>query len=115
MNDSELSPDEAELDAVADLADLTKTIVIDPPLKFRGATYDTMVLAEPNGKMVRQAEAMLRNGGNVESLRRYQFLLISLVSKWPQDVLELLPITKLDEAGTFLSRFTRLGQPTGES
>ena len=93
--------------------DETKTLTFEPPIKLRAATYDTMLLSEPTGRMVRQAEAMLRGGVNVESLRQYQLMLITLVSRWPKDAVEELPITKIDEAGSFLARFTNIGRLTG--
>jgi hypothetical protein len=91
----------------------SKTFTFDPPVKLRQASYSEMTLSEPSGKMVRQAEGRLRGGVNVESLRLYQIALITAISKWPQEAVEELPVSKLDEMESWLSRFTNLGRLIG--
>jgi hypothetical protein len=105
MSDTDAPEDDANND--------TLVLDFDPPIKLKQASYSQMVLVEPTAKMVRQAEGRLRGGVNVESLRLYQIALIVAVSKWPQDAVEELPIRTLDKAGSFLARFTNLGQITG--
>ena len=84
-------------------------IDLDPPITFNGGSFDRLTLTEPVGKDVQKAESTLKSGVNVESLRAYQIMLITLVSKLPRGVIEQLPIRKLNEASRYLQSFIEAG------
>ena len=68
-------------------------------------TYDTMHLHEPNGFQQVNAEKELATGMNVYTLRKYQIMLVALVSGWPQVAVERMPIRQIQEAFDFLAPF----------
>jgi hypothetical protein len=90
-------------------------IEISPALSFKGGAYDQLRLHEPSVGQVRKAEGSLRNGIHAESLRVYHINLIAAVSGWPVPAVEMMPVTKMNEAANFLARFTMAGAETGGS
>lgn len=93
----------------------TLTLTIDPPIELQRGRYDTLELREPTAKQMLNAEAHLRRGVNMESVRLREIELVAAVSGWPKPAVELLPISKLVEAADFLLGFSQAGPATGES
>jgi hypothetical protein len=93
----------------------TLVIDIDPAIPHKGGTYSQLPLREPRVGEVRKAEGQMRNGINSESIRNYNIHLVSFVSNWPVIAVEMLPISKLNEAVQYLEGFIERGRATGPS
>lgn len=106
----------SQMHALADANAVTKDLVIDPPIEWSdGKTYEVLHLQEPTGKQMEMAESELKAETNIYTLRRYQIALISHASKTPKGVIENMRISQIEEASSFLQRFTRGGRETGET
>jgi len=90
-------------------------IEIDPPIVMKGGTYDSITLREPKVIEVRQAENHLRTNVNMETMRRFQVALVAKVAGVDEPVIEGLPISKLNQAVTYLQNFISSGQPTSKN
>jgi len=95
----------------------TKVIPFDEPIKVNGTVYTEMMLSEPRGKIVLDAERHLAKASiSPVDLRMYQFTLVSGASGIPFNVVrDELPISKINEAATYLQGFIEAGTETGES
>jgi len=94
--------------------DTTKTIIIRPPISFKGGTFDMLVLREPMSGEVRKAEGQMRNNLSNEGLRLMNTHLISMVSGWPVPVIEQIRISDFNEAAAYLQNFIEAGLGTGK-
>jgi hypothetical protein len=104
-----------EMDTTHPLLDNPRVldIEIDPPVEWNGKTYNVLHLKEPTGRQVERAEGELTANSNFQSLRKYQFALLSLVSGVPRQVIEQMRITQINEGTDFLRPFISGGQETG--
>lgn len=91
------------------------TLDLEPPVVFGPNTYTELDLSEPKTGDVERAERELRGGLNSETLRKYQIVLVSKASGLGADVIQSLPIRKLDEASRYLQGFINPGRQTGET
>ena len=91
------------------------TLSLDAPITFLGASYGELDLREPLASEIRKARLLMRTAGSLFESRRAQMALVTSVSGLPAPVIDALPITKLNEAGRILSRFTMAGRPTGKT
>ena len=85
------------------------TLTIDPPIEHNGGTIAELRLREPRAGEVKNAEAVLRDGTDVDRLRWYQTKLIASVSGVPADALAKLRIGLFRQAADFLDGFTSAG------
>lgn len=99
-----------------DLPDPELVIELDPPIEVQGGMKcERLVLREPTGAEVRQAEGHLRKGVNSETVRAYQHALISKISGVPHQVIDQMPISKIAMASEYLQSFVNPSRATGES
>ena len=98
-----------------DLPEPELVIEFDPPLKISNLECAQLTLREPTGAEVRAAEGHLRKGVTAETVRMYQMALIKAVSGSSQQVIDLMPISKINEAAEYLQGFVTPSQTTGNS
>lgn len=84
-----------------------------PEIVIDSNRVDRIVLREPTGQQVQKAETELKGGVNVASMRMYQISLVSQCSGVPRQVIERLPISKLNEASRYAQSFIDAGPATG--
>jgi hypothetical protein len=81
-------------------------LVLDPPIKVGGKTYDGLHLREPTARMVARAEKELGGGVvTLYTLRRYQIALLSRAAGVPRAVILAMPVRQLIDAMSFLTAF----------
>lgn len=88
--------------------DKTLSIHLDEPIKFSGGEYQQLDLREFTVGEWKKSELHSRATAQYTQL-------LSSVSTWPVPAIEMLPISKFDEAIAFLVGFMRRGQATGEN
>ena len=74
-------------------------------------TWDEIPLREPKAIHVKRAEAELK-AMTPEAMRAYEFRLISEVSGIPIPALHEVPVSRLNEAATYLASFVEGGRVT---
>lgn len=90
-------------------------IVLSPPVKSAGTTYDTLSLEEPTTGAVRQAERAFNGQDSASASRNYQITLVSRVAGIPYAAAGALPISVCNRAAAFCRGFIMAGRPTGAS
>jgi hypothetical protein len=99
----------------ADVRPQTLTIELAKPIEFQKGAYQALALREPTVGEMRKADGQCRNSVNMETLRLRDIHLVAMVSGWPVPAVEMMPISKLEEASKFLLGFIETGPKTGES
>lgn len=89
-------------------------INFDPAIVHNGMECRAIELSEPQLKHLRSAYAEFRNGVNAETTTRYQIALVCAVTGKPQQVIEQMPIRKMNEASEYLQSFIN-AEPTNGS
>ena len=121
---SDLNAAIAYLDEFVDAppqADYTATrppeleIPLVPPIELHSRRHDMLELREPLTGELEKAYAELGNGRDAESIRKFQILLMALVSGCHRGIIERVPITILDEGFRYLAGFTGAGRRTGST
>ena len=79
-----------------------------------GMKLDRITLREPKGIHVRRAESELKSG-TPEQVRAYQIRLVAEVSGTKVTVVDLLPISVINEASSYLQAFVVAGLEAGEN
>lgn len=95
-------PDEAEY-----------TITLATPVTLLREERDTLALREPTAQQIMQAEGHMRKGVTAASLRLRDIHLVAAVAGWPVPAVQALPISRLNEAATYLLGFSMRGRRTG--
>lgn len=103
------------LDAEFHDAPPPETLDLEIDVHYQAQHVTVLHLKEPTGKQMRLAERELANGGNPASLRQYQMRLVASVANVPMEVIEAMPVSKINEAFSFLSPFIARGLATGVS
>ena len=89
------------------------TVTLDEAIEQSGQHWDALTLHEPTTGDVEMAEQEMNAGMDTETLRKYQIVLVSRVSKAPRFIIERLPVRKLDEAARYIGGFIRAGREAG--
>ena len=89
-------------------------IQLDTPISKGGDECTSLTLREPKGIHVRRAEQELKET-SVESMRRYQFRLVSEVSGVKVTLIEEMPVSVVNRAASYLQSFVQADLETGES
>lgn len=75
-------------------------------LKWKAQHISVLHLREPTAKQIELAEREISvspRDATAAMMRRYQIVLLSQVAKLPREVIEDMPVTKLEEAYAFLA------------
>ena len=86
---------------------------LSPPIAHGGGEFGSLHLREPAFGEVRKAEGHLRAGLRPQAIRSYQMWLVTHVSGAPFQVIQKMPVSRLNEAAVYLQGFTLPGQRTG--
>ena len=99
------------------MSELPQSLVVnfDRPIAYNGNQYESIELSEPTMKQLRAAYRELSNGGNAEQMAKFQIALVREVSGAPLQVVEGMPISKMNEAFDYLQGFMNAAPPTGEN
>lgn len=86
---------------------------LDVPIpNVKGGTYESFELSEPTGAQVKKAEAKLGKDPSVADMRAYQIALIAQNAGVQDSVIEMLPISKINEAFEYLQNFCQPSKTT---
>ena len=94
----------------------TKDIEVD--VTYHSQRITSLHLKEPTAKQQWMAEKELSTRIELappHQVRRFMMVLIGGVANVPQEVIEQLPVTKLEEAFDFLVSLRDTGQATGQT
>ncbi len=86
--------------------DAEMLIDLEPAIEKHNRRVDLLELRPPTAGEVETAQRELGSTLTSERLRRYQIVLVALVSGHPRAIVEELPIRKLDQASQYLQGFT---------
>ena len=92
---------------------ISKVIDFDTPIEWASAKYDSIELREPKMKELSLAYGELK-GNDAQAMAKFQMSLVCAVSGAPRQVIENMPISKMNEAFKYLQGFMEVGQETGE-
>lgn len=79
------------------------TIEFDPPIEWNSKSVSAIELREPRAGEVLKAQAELNNSSQAQW--KFGMALVGLVSGEPRQIIELMPVSKLMQAITYLTSF----------
>ncbi len=82
-----------------------RTIELDGRIERHGRIVTALELREPASGEVEEAERKLGGKFTTAAMRESQFHLIVLVSELPRSIIDVVPISKLNEASQYLLGF----------
>lgn len=88
-------------------------VISDLGIEWNHGKYDAVELREPKAKELVKALSVMKGNADTQSLVKFQIALICAVTELPEQVVEQMPISKLNEAFTYLQGFTSAGSLTG--
>lgn len=91
------------------------TLELEVDVTFHAQHITVLRLKEPTGKQMRRAEQELVSGPNAHTLRMFQMRLIAEVANVPFEVIDQVPVSKLNQAMDFLSLIMDAGRETGRT
>lgn len=92
------------------MSDLPPSLVIDDlGIEWNGGKYDAIELKEPKAIHIEKAMSSVNGTLTDQSVIKYQIALICAVSGLPRQVIEEMPISKLNEAFKYLQGFSQIG------
>jgi hypothetical protein len=84
-----------------------------PPIELHNRRHDVLELREPLTGELDKSYAELGSARDPASIRKFQILLVALVSGCHRGIIERVPITVLDEGFRYLAGFTAAGRRIG--
>lgn len=105
-----MAEQKGEFDVAPEELPAELVIELEPPIVFQGANFAELRLREPTSGAVRKAEVHLKSTTS-EAMRLYQIALVSNVTGMPIPAVEMLPISKLNRAASYLGAFSTAHLP----